>query len=68
MIRTLARTIRTAFALFVFSSAALAAGFPNVTQTPGQLLAGPCAPQAGRLTIFFWHNGALLSVARDGRE
>lgn len=38
-----------------------AAGFPNVPRTEGELIVGPCAPQAGRLTIMAYHNGIFYS-------
>ena len=44
------------------TSAALAAGFPNVPQTPGTLLSGLNAPQQGRTAILAFHNGLLFTV------
>ncbi len=41
---------------------AAAQDFPNVPRTPGQLLAGPIAPEQGRTAIVAWHGGRIVSV------
>ncbi|HVF33709.1 MAG TPA: Ig-like domain-containing protein, partial [Candidatus Saccharimonadia bacterium] len=40
-------------------------GFPNVQQTPGELLAGLIAPQQGRTAIFAYHGGVLFSIPEE---
>ncbi|MEQ8662692.1 MAG: Ig-like domain-containing protein, partial [Gammaproteobacteria bacterium] len=40
-------------------SAAL--GVPNVARTPGELLSGPNAPEAGRTAVIAWHGDMLLT-------
>ncbi|MBI2425159.1 MAG: Ig-like domain-containing protein [Candidatus Hydrogenedentes bacterium] len=37
-------------------------GFPNVARTPGDLLAGPIAPEQGRTAIVGWHGERIVSV------
>ncbi|MEO1367313.1 MAG: hypothetical protein AAFX50_09055, partial [Acidobacteriota bacterium] len=37
-------------------------GFPNVAQTPGELLSGLNAPSQGRTAIIAYHNGILFTV------
>jgi hypothetical protein len=37
-------------------------GFPNVAQTPGELLSGINAPNQGRTAILAYHNGILFTV------
>lgn len=37
-------------------------GFPNVSRTPGQRLAGPFATSDGRIALLAWHNGVLFSI------
>ena len=44
------------------STAAVEEYFPNVTRTPGELLAGPLAPEQGRTAIVGWHGGRIVSV------
>ncbi len=39
-----------------------AQGFPNVARTPGELLAGPIAPEQGRTAIVAWHGERIVSV------
>jgi len=46
----------------LISAPLAAAGFPNVPQTPGTLLAGLLAPNQGRTAILAYHNGILFSV------
>lgn len=43
------------------SSNAVALGVPNVPQTPGELLSGPNAPEAGRTPVIAYHGGMLLT-------
>ena len=43
-------------------SASLAAGFANVSRTPGELLSGLNAPEQGRTAIIAYHNGILFTV------
>lgn len=38
------------------------AGFPNIAQTPGQLLSGINAPQQGRTAIIAYQDGVLFTV------
>ena len=50
----------------LFSTVALAQteygpGFPNVSQTPGQLLAGPLAPTQGRTAVIAYHQGFVVT-------
>jgi cytochrome c551/c552 len=40
----------------------LAQGFPNVARTPGELLAGPVAPEQGRTAIIAWHGERIVTV------
>jgi len=49
-------------ALLSFSLPAAAQDFPNVARTPGDLLAGPIAPEQGRTAIVGWHGGRIVSV------
>ncbi len=59
----IALTFASACALGLLTAAPLAAaGFPNVPQTPGTLLAGLLAPNQGRTAILAYHNGILFSV------
>ena len=37
-------------------------GFPNLPQTPGEVLSGLNAPQQGRTAIIAYHNGVLFTV------
>ncbi|MEM7247277.1 MAG: hypothetical protein AAF533_18185, partial [Acidobacteriota bacterium] len=37
-------------------------GFPNVPQTPGELLSGLNAPQQGRTAILAYHDGVLFTI------
>ncbi len=58
---------RPAVALLVASSLLVATqapaqDFPNVARTPGELLAGPIAPEQGRTAIVAWHGGRIVSV------
>ena len=39
-----------------------AQGFPHVARTPGQLLAGPIAPDQGRTAIVAFHGERIVSV------
>ena len=41
---------------------AVAQDFPNVARVPGELLAGPIAPEQGRTAIVAWHGGRVVSV------
>jgi DNA-binding beta-propeller fold protein YncE len=41
---------------------AAAQDFPNVARVPGELLAGPVAPEQGRTAIVAWHGGRIVSV------
>ncbi|MCP5156563.1 MAG: Ig-like domain-containing protein [Ectothiorhodospiraceae bacterium] len=47
--------------LLVASTAALAVGVPNVARTPGELLSGPNAPEAGRTPVIAYHGGMLFT-------
>ena len=40
-------------------SSVSAQGFPNVPRTPGELLAGPVAPEMGRAAIVAWHGDRI---------
>ncbi|MEM9291796.1 MAG: Ig-like domain-containing protein [Acidobacteriota bacterium] len=56
-----------AFGLSLLGAPPLAAqisggAFPNVSQTPGDLLSGLNAPQQGRTAIIAYHNGVLFTV------
>ncbi|MDX2177347.1 MAG: Ig-like domain-containing protein [Candidatus Sumerlaeia bacterium] len=64
---TLASSGARAFALAVVAACALEGvalgqGFPNVPRTPGELLAGPIAPEQGRTAIIAWHGDYLVTV------
>jgi YVTN family beta-propeller protein len=48
-------------ALMVAQTAA-AQDLPNVARVPGELLAGPVAPEQGRTAIVAWHGGRVVSV------
>jgi DNA-binding beta-propeller fold protein YncE len=68
------RTVQLCAALFLaFAAAAITSplaaqvppvvpGFPNVPQTPGNLLSGLNAPNQGRTAILAYHNGLLFTV------
>ena len=45
-----------------FAVSTTAQGFPNVARTPGDLLAGPIAPEQGRTAIVAWHGEHIVSV------
>jgi len=59
--RVLCLALLAASALTVATSV-LAQDLPNVARTPGDLLAGPIAPQQGRTAIVAWHGGRVVSV------
>jgi len=40
---------------------AAALGVPNVARTPGELLSGPNAPEAGRTPVIAWHGDMLVT-------
>lgn len=48
--------------LTALSGQAIAQGFPNIARTPGELLAGPIAPEQGRTAIVAWHGDRIVSV------
>jgi DNA-binding beta-propeller fold protein YncE len=57
----------TLISLSIFASNAtfnhaLAEGFPNVEQVPGTLLAGPVAPEMGRLAIMEYLGGKVVTI------
>jgi cytochrome c peroxidase len=47
---------------FTLLSGVAAQGFPNVPRTPGELLAGPVAPEMGRAAIVAWHGQRIVTV------
>jgi YVTN family beta-propeller protein len=51
-----------AFASLAPAERAQAQGFPNIARTPGELLAGPIAPEQGRTAIIAWHGERIVSV------
>jgi len=46
----------------MFAGGAEAQGFPNVPRVPGELIAGPIAPEQGRTAIVCWHGDRIVSV------
>lgn len=48
--------------LLVVALSASAQDFPNVARVPGELLAGPIAPEQGRTAIVAWHGGRVVTV------
>ena len=44
------------------SNPTVPAGFPNVTRSPGERIAGNIAPNQGRTAIIAYHNGVLFTV------
>lgn len=54
--------IVAAIASLASAPTASAQGFPNITRTPGELLAGPVDPEQGRTAIIAWHGDHIVSI------
>jgi hypothetical protein len=48
--------------LFSATNGLFGQGFPNVVQTPGELLTPLLAPDQGRTAVIAYHNGWLYTV------
>lgn len=61
-IRAFVRPLIGGVAVCLIAAAAHSQGFPNIARTPGELLAGPIAPEQGRTAIVAWHGERIVSV------
>jgi len=51
-----------AISFLLCSQITQAQGFPNIERIPGELLAGPVAPEQGRTAIIAWHGDHIVTV------
>jgi PKD repeat protein len=54
-----------AFAALALPGALRAQPFPNINRTPGELVAGPIAPEQGRTAIVAWHGDRIVTVPEN---